>query len=195
MDTARRVVAILLMVTSPSAIGYWFVIHPFTRFWRRVGVIPTYVIVGTGMIASFVLLYRFRDPLLGRDFGTRWALVVPGITLYGLAIVLEIRLRKHLTFRTLAGVPELAQEAGEGKLLDQGIYARVRHPRYVAFLIAIAGFALFSNFAGMYVLAVLCVPAILLVARIEERELANRFGDRYLDYRKRVPAFFPRPRT
>jgi protein-S-isoprenylcysteine O-methyltransferase Ste14 len=194
MDTARRVVAILLMVTSPSALGYWLVIHPFTRFWRRVGVVPTYVVMAVGMIASFVLLYRIRDPLLGRDFGTHWALVIAGIALYGVSGFVEIRVRRHLSFRTLAGVPELASEAGEEKLLDKGIYSRIRHPRYVAFLIAIVGFALFSNYAGMYVLAALCVPAVLLIARLEERELVERFGERYLDYRKKVPAFIPRGR-
>jgi len=194
MDTARRVVAILLMVTSPAAIGYWLVIHPFTRFWRRFGIVPTYVVVGSGMVASMILLYRIRDPLLGRDLGTQWPLAIAGFALYALAGFLEVRIRRHLTFRTLAGVPELAAEAGEGKMLEQGIYSRIRHPRYAAFLIAVAGFSIFSNYSGVYVLAGLCVPAILLVARLEERELVERFGNRYLDYRKRVPAFIPRRR-
>jgi len=32
------------------------------------------------------------------------------------------------------------------------------------------------------------------VRLVEEKELIERFGQSYLDYRKRIPAFWPRPR-
>jgi protein-S-isoprenylcysteine O-methyltransferase Ste14 len=77
-------------------------------------------------------------------------------------------------------------------VLSEGIYGRVRHPRYVAIVIGTLGWALFVNYVGVYILAVLTVPAICLVAVLEERELLERFGEEYARYRDRVPPFLPR---
>ena len=35
MDQVRYVVAVLLVVFTPPAMLFWFVVHPFTGFWRR----------------------------------------------------------------------------------------------------------------------------------------------------------------
>jgi len=37
MDTFRYVLAVMLVISLPPAIAYWFVIHPFAALWRRVG--------------------------------------------------------------------------------------------------------------------------------------------------------------
>lgn len=37
------------------------------------------------------------------------------------------------------------------------------------------------------------VVAYVLLARKEEKAMVAKFGDEYLQYRHRVPAFFPRP--
>ena len=52
--------------------------------------------------------------------------------------------------------------------------------------------ALFVNYVGVYVLAILTLPGLYLVAVLEERELLERFGDEYARYRERVPRFVPR---
>lgn len=36
------------------------------------------------------------------------------------------------------------------------------------------------------------VVAYLLLARKEEQQMVDRFGDEYLSYQERVPMFFPR---
>jgi len=37
------------------------------------------------------------------------------------------------------------------------------------------------------------VLAYVLLARREERQMLERFGEQYRAYRRRVPMFFPRP--
>ena len=59
---------------------------------------------------------------------------------------------------------------------------------------AVAAMALLTNFATIYFLFVINVVAILLIARLEERELLDRFGSRYAEYAKAVPRFLPRVR-
>ena len=85
-----------------------------------------------------------------------------------------------------------ADEEKRGSLLDQGIYARIRHPRYVEILFITFGYAAVANFAGPWVLAFLSLPLIHAVVLLEERELEDRFGDAYRDYAARVPRYFPR---
>lgn len=77
-------------------------------------------------------------------------------------------------------------------LMRAGPYAHVRHPVYVANVLAgAAWFAIVGDaalFLGFLVLAALVhVP---IVAR-EEETLAERYGELYARYRARVPAFVP----
>ncbi len=48
--------------------------------------------------------------------------------------------------------------------------------------------------AAHLLFAVLMTGYILLAIPYEERDLVAHFGDRYLEYRRRVPALIPLPR-
>ena len=52
------------------------------------------------------------------------------------SVRIEIACRKHLKFKTLVGAPELARDGKGGELPSEGIYGRVRHPRYVGVIAA-----------------------------------------------------------
>lgn len=195
MDTVRYYLALLLVVTYPPAFGFWFVVHPFIGFWRRRGAWITYGLMFPLMIASCVGLYALREPLLRVQFGTSWVLVALGAALYAAAVVVEVKCRRYLKLRTLLGVPEIkAPQEGPGTLLCEGIYARVRHPRYVGVMLGGFGFALASNYLAAYITVLAMVPVAYALTAIEEIELLQRFGDDYLHYRSRVPRFLPRPR-
>lgn len=194
MDTARYVIAVVLLVTFPPAVLHWLAVHPFAAQWRKLGAANAYLILGPAMIGIGVLLFLVRRPLIGADLGTNWTLVAIGALCYAASIVLESRIRRHLTFKTFAGVPELSSKNEPGVLLQEGVYGRVRHPRYVAVVFATLGFGLAANHVGTYVLFVLMIPFLLLITLLEERELAHRFGEAYTAYCARVPRFVPRRR-
>jgi protein-S-isoprenylcysteine O-methyltransferase Ste14 len=78
------------------------------------------------------------------------------------------------------------------RLLTEGIYSRIRHPRYVEVLLVIASLALIANNLASYVNWIIGIPSVLLIVRIEERELRDRFGAEYEAYCARVPRFVPR---
>ena len=52
--------------------------------------------------------------------------------------------------------------------------------------------ALIANNLASYVNWIIGIPSVLLIVRIEERELGNRFGAEYEAYCARVPRFVPR---
>ncbi len=195
MDRFRYLVGVLLVVMLPPAVVWWYVVHPFVGFWRRVGARTAVWSVGVIMAASMVPLWLLRRPLVGRDLGTFWPLVALGALLLFTAIFMGRYRRKQLPMRILSGMPELQEDGKGGRLLTEGMYAWVRHPRYLEVVAAVFGYAALSNHLGAWIMAVAVLPALHLVVLVEERELARRFGAEYERYRARVPRYLPRRPT
>jgi protein-S-isoprenylcysteine O-methyltransferase Ste14 len=72
-------------------------------------------------------------------------------------------------------------------IIDSGLFRYSRNPIYLAFCLATLGCGLLFN-SWWGIIAVLPVALLLqaLVIRKEEAYLAARFGDTYLDYKRRV---------
>ena len=192
MDTARYWLALILVVSFPPAFLYWFVIHPFTGFWRRLGPLETHLIVAPAMILVGIAIYGFREPLMRVDFGFVPAFAALAVLSYLFAGLLELKCRRYLKLRILVGVPQLTEDPSASSLLTEGIYGRIRHPRYVSVFFGALAVALFSNYLATWVLQVFLTPVIYLLVIVEERELLDRFGEEYEQYMERVPRFVPR---
>ena len=76
-------------------------------------------------------------------------------------------------------------------LATTGPYARIRHPQYAAFVLILFGFLL--QWPTLLTLAMFPVLTYmyLRLARREEREVEDEFGDNYRRYAAATPAFFP----
>jgi protein-S-isoprenylcysteine O-methyltransferase Ste14 len=192
VDAVRYWCALLAVISVPPAIAYWFVVHPLVDVWRRLGKVTTFTVMFVMFVAMMYGLWTVRDVLLAIEYGADWRLWAPAVACYGLAAWIQMRIKKQLTFRVLAGAPELDADGKGGKLMSGGLYARMRHPRYVAVILGTIAWALFTNYLAMYVLVPVTVVGLLLVVTIEERELARRFGEEYARYRETVPMFIPR---
>lgn len=81
----------------------------------------------------------------------------------------------------------------ESHLVNHQIYTVLRHPAYAAVLCITFGLALLNG--NWFAFASAFIFALALwgwVHWFEEKELIERFGPGYLEYRQRVPAFWPR---
>jgi protein-S-isoprenylcysteine O-methyltransferase Ste14 len=192
MDTLRHGLALILLLVLPPLLLYWFLIHPFHRFWRRIGLRRSYLIIATPIVAAALLLYRARRLLLAADFGTHWPLILLGIACLVVSNRLRAGISRSMTRRVIAGVPELSPDRHRVPLITDGLHGRIRHPRYVQFVLAMLGYALIANHLAPYLAVGAWVAAILAIVPLEERELRARFGGSYDDYRRRVPRFIPR---
>jgi protein-S-isoprenylcysteine O-methyltransferase Ste14 len=191
VDAVRYWLALLLIVFVPPAFCFWFSIHPFIKFWRRVGARWALAIHYVAALALAGCIFAVRKPILAVDFGTNPVLIALGVPILAAAIVMRRRVAKHLKYRILTGVPELSVDSG-GELLTEGLYAKIRHPRYVEILVGVFGYALIANYLAGYLLWLLCLPVVYLITVLEERELVARFGEQYGQYRARVPRFIPK---
>lgn len=90
--------------------------------------------------------------------------------------------------------PVLYRAQRDGRVAQEGIYARIRHPQYVGFFLIMTGFLL--QWPTLLTLAM--YPILVWVyARLsiaEERDSLKRFGETYARYMTEVPRFIPRRR-
>jgi protein-S-isoprenylcysteine O-methyltransferase Ste14 len=180
------VVGFFLFFELPIPI-YWLILHPFGAFWRN-RVRAAFWIAGlTAWISGGVLLWIYRPLLLAAERPS-WFAIAAGFALLGVEIYLFLRVERELGSRRLVGHAELT---GTGEMFTGGLYAHVRHPRYTGMFCAVLGAALLAGTPRLWVVLAIWWVLALLVIRLEERELAARFGASYAAYRKRVPAFLP----
>jgi protein-S-isoprenylcysteine O-methyltransferase Ste14 len=75
-----------------------------------------------------------------------------------------------------------------------GMYRRVRNPIYLGGALVLLGVSLAGRSPSLLLAACLYLPILhATVVRGEERRMERDFGDDYLEYRRRVPRWIPRP--
>ena len=80
------------------------------------------------------------------------------------------------------------------RVVAAGPYRWVRNPIYLAALLIVLGEAwLFMSLPLLAYAGVMAVFFHLFVTGYEERRLSRRFGNTYLEYRRTVPRWIPRP--
>jgi protein-S-isoprenylcysteine O-methyltransferase Ste14 len=191
VETVAYYVALVTIVAVPAAGLVWFLVHPLAPWWRKVGPLRTYLVVGAAAVAAMWGIYLVRGPLLKIRFGVRMPLAGAAVVVFGIGSWIRAQVRRQLPAAVVLGLPEISANSG-GRLITEGIYSRIRHPRYVGVGFGVAAMAMFANYLAPYVLAAAYVPAIYLIVLLEERELEERFGEAYRAYCKDVPRFLPR---
>ena len=80
------------------------------------------------------------------------------------------------------------------KLAGKGLYTFTRNPMSLGFYIMLISFALLrgSIFFILWSLIVIIPTHICFLKFFEERELELRFGEPYIEYKKRIPFLLPR---
>jgi protein-S-isoprenylcysteine O-methyltransferase Ste14 len=191
VETIAYYVALVTIMAVPAAGLVWFLIHPLAPWWRRVGPVRTYLAVGVAVVAAMWGIYLARGPLLAIRFGVRPPLVVAAGVVFCVGSYIRAQVRRQLRASVVLGLPEISTQ-DRGRLVMDGIYSRIRHPRYVGVGLGVAAMALFANYLATYLLVLAYVPSIYAIVLLEERELEARFGDAYREYSRDVPRFLPR---
>ncbi|MBI3670436.1 MAG: isoprenylcysteine carboxylmethyltransferase family protein [Acidobacteria bacterium] len=184
------VAAAVLWIDLPIPF-YWLILHPLVGFWRRH--VPAAYLAAALLpwSAAAVLLFAFHRHLFSSARALAWAAawkVAAGLVLIGADGYLLFRAERELGGPRLVGHAEL--QAG-GELASEGLYARMRHPRYTGMMSGVLGACLLAATPLLWGVAVLWWLVAFTSVLLEERELRARFGPAYEEYCRRVPRFLP----
>lgn len=80
---------------------------------------------------------------------------------------------------------------GRDALVTSGIYCHLRHPQYLGLILIVLGFNIQWPTLPTLLMAPILIVMYVWLARREDQELASVFGDDYLEYSARTPAFLP----
>jgi protein-S-isoprenylcysteine O-methyltransferase Ste14 len=98
----------------------------------------------------------------------------------------------QLTFKQYSLQSFLGFKKDEQEFKTDGILKRVRHSLYSGTILITIGFFLFYPTVSTLI-SVACIFVYLPIGmHLEERKLIKKYGERYLAYKKEVPALFPK---
>ncbi|MGA8143204.1 MAG: isoprenylcysteine carboxylmethyltransferase family protein [Candidatus Acidiferrales bacterium] len=186
MTSIRWLAALVLFLQLPIPL-FWFVVHPQVSFWRQHQT-AGYV---TGVLLSWgpvtVCMVLFRHELFRSDWPAAW-MIVAGLALIIFEGWIFWRVKRDLGAARLVGKTELS---GGGEVVRRGIYAHIRHPRYLGSFLAILGACFLAGTRLLWAVATAWSLLTLIAIALEERELRTRFGGAYVEYCRGVPRFLP----
>lgn len=96
----------------------------------------------------------------------------------------------------VAGIYYLKRRGAVGqaeKLVISGIYKYVRNPMYSGISFTIIGLGLMLNATGIVLAGILWFVLVFIQCKREERELKDRFGEQYIEYKKNTPLLISKP--
>lgn len=174
------------------------------RDWRSFGAFAAFVVaLFTEMYGFPLTIYllsgwlarRYPDlDLLSHDAGHLWS------TLFGLKGDPHFDLLHVLSSVVIAAGFILLGSAWsvlykaqrEGSLARTGIYARLRHPQYAAFILVMFGFLLQWPTLLTLIMFPVLVAMYVRLAQREEQDALRQFGDEYRRYMATTPGWIPR---
>jgi len=139
-------------------------------------------------------LYYIAGALLVLAYSFLWFLDTPndiqllrhvGGAILGFGIILIFLPR--FVFRS-KGKPEKGKNWTETTVVvDTGIYAVVRHPLYLGWLLAYVALIFLSQHWLTIIIGVIGMICVYLISRQEDHRLVDKFGDDYKLYMQKVP--------
>jgi len=175
----------------------------FIRFRRRVTRLPSSIYLAF-IVALFTEMYGF--PLTMYIISWLFGSTFPGCLWYPLAVLTGEDLFTSIFLGFILPVSNIIILLGilliifgwrriyraKGQLVTTGIYGHVRHPQYLGFLLFTLGMnVLWITFSALLLWIILAVLYYRL-AKKEDKELEERFGEEYLNYKRDVPMLMPR---
>ena len=174
--------------------------------WRNAGMYSAFLISLFAEMFGIPLTIYAVAPLLhmrALDFGMNeshlWAYLLDRAHLVPLAqgvyLVMTVSMALVAMGLALVTVGWAQVYGARHELVTSGIYRFIRHPQYLGLMLVVVAF----NIQWPTILTLLMAPVLIVMyarqARREDKELEGRFGEAFVRYASRVPAFIPRRRA
>ncbi|MEN6396500.1 MAG: isoprenylcysteine carboxylmethyltransferase family protein [Methanoregula sp.] len=197
---------VLVIINSLIFIGfaYAFTRPRSSRDWKSLGAFSAFIVALFAEMYGFPLTIYLLSGWLGNivpgasllthDAGHLW------YTLFGMTGDPHTNWIHLLSYVFILGGLFILMSAWsvlyaarqENKLAVTGMYAYVRHPQYVAFILVMIGFLLQWPTILTMIMFPLLVWRYVTLAKQEEESVTQEFGEEYARYAAKTPGWFPR---
>ena len=142
---------------------------------------PSFVLYSILMAIPILMVFIFFN-YYNLDF-----LVYTGWIIFACSIILIFLAGGE--FRKRGGAPEGESIVKTTVLVDSGVYAMIRHPQYLGFMLIVFSLVLISQHWFSLISAVIGCALFYFDVRQEEQNSITKFGDKYKQYMQKVPGF------
>ena len=111
-----------------------------------------------------------------------------GVALLALGVVVTILASRSISVSTVADMRTDRKPA----LVTGGLYARTRHPLYLATILFLLSLVAFYPFSNILTFSLAFVGYVIIGAYLEERKLVIQYGKQYIAYRRTAGFLLPR---
>lgn len=145
-----------------------------------------WVIGQFALLALLVVVSLPQVPTQWPATGIGWARLAAGLVALGVGGWLAVRALSDLG----ASLTPMPRPRADGRLVESGIYARLRHPIYAGLMLAGIGWSVLTASLPAFGVALLLAAFLDAKARREEAWLLDHYPG-YADYRRRSKRFVP----
>jgi protein-S-isoprenylcysteine O-methyltransferase Ste14 len=182
-------IALAALLLWPAIPLFWIPVHCLPRLFRRLGFF-TYILPFITWLPVALITLGFRENLLSHLIALPVVLEAVGALIFLLGAGLQAWTLVLLSLPGIMGMPEVTRTV-PGRLVTTGPFSVIRHPTYLSHTLMLLGLFLWTGVTALGVVAVVDVLAVTgAVIPLEERELSERFGKEYEEYRRKVPSRF-----
>lgn len=189
----------IIMILVASWFLYRYVAPRRWREWAGAGLVQAFIIALYAEMYGFPLTIYVLTSFLGVEIpglhyaGHLWATLL-GYGYVGAMIEMFLGYAFVIlgVLMLIEGWRELYRASREERLATDGLYGVVRHPQYTGIFIALFGQLIHWPTIPTLLLFPVIVWVYVRLAKREEAQVLEEFGDAYRAYREQVPMFFPR---
>jgi len=187
----------VIVIVIVSWLLYRYFAPQSWKEWTGAGVVQAFIIAFYAEMYGFPLTIFFLTRFFGLDLawtegGNLWAHLFGTQIAHVVAMVLGYSIVFIGAGLVADGWRRIHKARREGRMVTEGIYARVRHPQYTGLFLIVFGEGIVH---WPTIVSVLAFPVIILaytlLARKEEKQMLKEFGESYRGYQRRVPMFIP----
>ncbi|MEO6353607.1 MAG: isoprenylcysteine carboxylmethyltransferase family protein [Burkholderiaceae bacterium] len=187
-----------IMIVVASWVLYRYLAPKTWREWASAGLVQAFIIALYAEMYGFPLTIYLMVRFFGLDSANvnanLWSTV---LGMGELGMLISMLLGYALLFVGIGlfiqGWRELYRARQQNRLVTGGLYSLVRHPQYTGLFIALFGEGV-VHWPTLFSVALFPVIVLIyvLLARCEEKQVLEQFGEEYRAYQRRVPMFIPR---
>lgn len=187
-----------VVAVAVSWLMYRYLAPQSWKEWSRAGVLQAFIIAFYAEMYGFPLTIYFLARFFGLDLkwgegGNLWAQIFGTPAAHTVAMLAGYTIVFAGATLVADGWRRIHAARKEDRLMTEGVYSRMRHPQYTGLFLIVFGEGIVHWPTIVSVAAFpIIVIAYTLLARKEERQMVEKFGDEYREYQRNVPMFIPK---